>query len=46
MMQRRMLEKQIELVAQGGDPIGVFFDPEAALVRIRSGNFYRGTRSP
>jgi phenylpropionate dioxygenase-like ring-hydroxylating dioxygenase large terminal subunit len=43
MMQRRLIEKQIELVAQGGDPVGVFFDPEAALVRIRSGNFYRET---
>jgi phenylpropionate dioxygenase-like ring-hydroxylating dioxygenase large terminal subunit len=41
MMQRRMLEKQIELVAQGGDPAGVSFDSAQALVKIRSGNFYR-----
>ena len=41
MMQRRLLQKQIETVAQGGDPLGVSFDPASALVKIRSGNFYR-----
>jgi phenylpropionate dioxygenase-like ring-hydroxylating dioxygenase large terminal subunit len=41
MMQRRLLAKQIEQVAQGGDPLGVSFDPAAALVKIRSGNYYR-----
>jgi nitrite reductase/ring-hydroxylating ferredoxin subunit len=42
MMQRRMLQKQIELVAAGRDPAGVTYDPGQALVKIRSGNFYRG----
>ncbi len=41
MMQRRLIEKQIEIVAQGGDPLGVTFDADDALVRIRSGNFDR-----
>jgi phenylpropionate dioxygenase-like ring-hydroxylating dioxygenase large terminal subunit len=41
MMQRRLLEKQIEIVAQGGDPLGVTFDAADALVRVRSGNFDR-----
>jgi hypothetical protein len=40
-MQRRMLTQQINLVAQGGDPIGVIFDEAKALVRVPSGNFYR-----
>jgi phenylpropionate dioxygenase-like ring-hydroxylating dioxygenase large terminal subunit len=43
MMQRRLLEKQIEIVAGGGDPLGVTFDPGQALVKIRSGNYYRAT---
>jgi phenylpropionate dioxygenase-like ring-hydroxylating dioxygenase large terminal subunit len=41
MMQRKILQQQIEVVANGGDPLGVTFDAERALVRIRSGNFYR-----
>jgi hypothetical protein len=41
MMLRRMLMQQMEVVAAGGDPIGVSFDPAAALVKVRSGNFYR-----
>src|SRR5471032_2519550 len=40
-MQRRMLEQQIALVAQGGDPLGVAFDADKAMVKVRSGNFYR-----
>jgi len=39
-MQRRILKAQIKLVAEGGDPIGVAYDPAKALVKIRSGNFY------
>jgi phenylpropionate dioxygenase-like ring-hydroxylating dioxygenase large terminal subunit len=39
-MQRRMLKQQCEIVASGGDPAGVVFEPQAALVRVRSGNFY------
>jgi phenylpropionate dioxygenase-like ring-hydroxylating dioxygenase large terminal subunit len=39
-LQRRILKAQIQIVAAGGDPIGVSFDPAAAVVKIRSGNFY------
>ena len=45
MMQRRLLAQQIEIVAKGGDPLGVSFDPGRALVKIRSGNFYRASRA-
>jgi hypothetical protein len=45
MLQRKLLEKQIEVVAQGGDPVGVCFDPAKALVKVRSGNFYRAARA-
>jgi phenylpropionate dioxygenase-like ring-hydroxylating dioxygenase large terminal subunit len=41
MMQRRLLEQQMEVVARGGDPVGVSFDPANALVKVRSGNFAR-----
>jgi hypothetical protein len=40
-MQRRTLERQIEIVKQGGDPMGVSFDPAKATVTVRSGNFYK-----
>jgi hypothetical protein len=40
-MQRRMLKAQIKVVAQGGDPVGVKFDPDEALVTVSSGNFYK-----
>jgi hypothetical protein len=43
-MQRPMLTQQINAVAQGGDPIGVAFDEEKALVRVPSENFYRDQR--
>jgi phenylpropionate dioxygenase-like ring-hydroxylating dioxygenase large terminal subunit len=39
-LQRRMLKAQIRVVAEGGDPVGVAFDPAQALVKLRSGNFY------
>jgi hypothetical protein len=39
-MQRRMLQKQCEIVASGGDPAGVEFGADKALVKIKSGNFY------
>jgi phenylpropionate dioxygenase-like ring-hydroxylating dioxygenase large terminal subunit len=45
MMQRRLLAQQMEVVAKGGDPLGVNFDAERALVKIRSGNFYRTSRA-
>jgi phenylpropionate dioxygenase-like ring-hydroxylating dioxygenase large terminal subunit len=45
MMQRRMLMQQMEAVAKGGDPLGVTFDPAKALVKVRSGNFYRAAQA-
>lgn len=43
MLQRRILEKQIEVVAAGGDPLGVNFDARKAVHAVRSGNFFRAT---
>jgi hypothetical protein len=45
MMQRRMLMQQMEVVAKGGDPVGLAFDPAGALVKVRSGNFYRAAQA-
>lgn len=39
-MQRRILKAQIKMVAEGGDPVGVSYDPSQATVKVRSGNFY------
>jgi phenylpropionate dioxygenase-like ring-hydroxylating dioxygenase large terminal subunit len=39
-MQRKMLRAQIKAVAEGGNPVGVVFDPAQAMVKVRSGNFY------
>ena len=39
-MLRRLLREQIKAVEDGGDPSGVAFDPEAALVHIPAGNFF------
>jgi hypothetical protein len=44
-LQRKLLEKQIDVVARGGDPVGVHFDPAKATVNVRSGNFYRAARA-
>jgi hypothetical protein len=38
---RRMLSDQLEAVAAGRDPIGVCFEPNAALVEFEAGNFIR-----
>jgi nitrite reductase/ring-hydroxylating ferredoxin subunit len=40
-MLRRQLEQQIRVVAEGGDPLGVVFDPAAAVVQVESGNFFK-----
>ena len=40
-MQRRTLEQQIRLVQEGGDPAGAIFDPDKAVVKVPSGNFFR-----
>ncbi|MSQ73205.1 MAG: aromatic ring-hydroxylating dioxygenase subunit alpha [Betaproteobacteria bacterium] len=38
-MLRRMLERQLDAIAAGGDPAGVSFDPDAAPVRFEAGNY-------
>ena len=38
-MLRRLLQKQLEIVAAGGDPAGVSFDPDAPPVAFTAGNF-------
>ena len=38
-MLRRLLQKQLDAVAQGGDPAGVSFDPDAPFVKFQAGNF-------
>jgi phenylpropionate dioxygenase-like ring-hydroxylating dioxygenase large terminal subunit len=45
-MQRRMLEQQIKLVQEGGDPAGVSFDPARAVIHVRSGNFFHVEKKP
>jgi hypothetical protein len=40
-MLRRLLRQQIRKVQEGGDPIGVTFDPANALFKTGGGNFYR-----
>jgi nitrite reductase/ring-hydroxylating ferredoxin subunit len=39
-MQRRILKAQMKIVAEGGDPFGVSYDPAKAMIKVRSGNFY------
>jgi phenylpropionate dioxygenase-like ring-hydroxylating dioxygenase large terminal subunit len=43
---RRLLKKQIRVVQEGGDPIGVTFDPAKSLFKTGGGNFYRLTGTP
>jgi len=40
-MQRRMLERDIRKVMDGGDPVGVTFDEAGAVIEVPSGNFFR-----
>lgn len=40
-MLRRLLRKQIRLVQEGGNPIGVNFDPSKAVSYFKAGNLYR-----
>jgi phenylpropionate dioxygenase-like ring-hydroxylating dioxygenase large terminal subunit len=40
-MLRRLLRKQIRLVQEGRDPIGVNFDPSKAVNYFKAGNLYR-----
>jgi nitrite reductase/ring-hydroxylating ferredoxin subunit len=36
---RRMFKAQLEVIAAGGDPVGVEADPARALVRLEAGNY-------
>jgi hypothetical protein len=45
-MLRRLLRQQIRLVEQGGDPLGVTFDPAKALFSTEGGNFFRTAAVP
>ncbi len=38
-MLRRMMKQQADVVAKGGDPAGVSFDPSDAMIRFEAGNF-------
>jgi phenylpropionate dioxygenase-like ring-hydroxylating dioxygenase large terminal subunit len=38
---RRLLRRQIEIVKEGGDPLGVCFDPAQAVVKVQAGNFFK-----
>ena len=38
---RRMLQEQIKIVQDGGDPLGVVFDPAIATMKVQAGNYYR-----
>lgn len=40
-MLRRLLRQQVRIVQEGGDPIGVIFDPAKSFLRTGGGNFYR-----
>jgi phenylpropionate dioxygenase-like ring-hydroxylating dioxygenase large terminal subunit len=44
-MLRRLMRKQIRLVQEGGDPLGVSFDPDAPPTEVGSGNFFRPARA-
>jgi phenylpropionate dioxygenase-like ring-hydroxylating dioxygenase large terminal subunit len=37
---RQFLRRQIKVVAEGGDPLGVVFDPANEVYRVQSGNYY------
>jgi hypothetical protein len=43
---RRKLAEQIRIVQDGGDPIGVAYEPGQELVRIDSGNFFDAAKAP
>ena len=39
-MVRRMLAQQIKVVQDGGDPVGITFDPAEQVVVLEAGNFF------
>ena len=42
-MLRRLMKKQIQIVREGGDPMGIVYDPAQAVFKVEAGNFYRET---
>jgi nitrite reductase/ring-hydroxylating ferredoxin subunit len=44
-LQRRVLKQNAELVARGGDPLGVVFDEASATVVVPSGNFFKDSKA-
>jgi phenylpropionate dioxygenase-like ring-hydroxylating dioxygenase large terminal subunit len=40
---RKLLRSQIRLVAAGGDPMGLVYDPAKVVLKAGSGNFFRKT---
>jgi major membrane immunogen (membrane-anchored lipoprotein) len=38
-MLRRLFRRQVDIVAAGGDPQGVFFDEADALIELEAGNY-------
>ena len=40
-MLRKLIKKQIRIVRDGGDPIGVVFDAKDIVQKVGSGNYYR-----
>lgn len=45
LMLRRMLQAQLDAMAQGHDPIGVSFDPGAPPIVFEAGNYIRGNEA-
>ena len=39
-MLRRLMTQQIKVVEQGGDPVGIAFDDEAAVISVAAGNYF------
>ncbi len=39
-MQRRLFQRQIEIVQKGGDPINLIYDPKDEIVKVGAFNYY------
>jgi nitrite reductase/ring-hydroxylating ferredoxin subunit len=44
-MQRRLFQSQMEIVAKGGDPMGVTFDPANATIRVGAENSFKAMQA-
>ncbi|MDT2023973.1 aromatic ring-hydroxylating dioxygenase subunit alpha [Methylocella sp. CPCC 101449] len=40
-MLRRLLKQQIKIVEEGGDPLGVIYDPAQQVMKVSAGNFFK-----